>query len=395
MPLFAAYASVTSLCLSILISIYGGLIHFPTLEKRPFEGDVQYILQHTPGYVEWYALGVPLPCLCVPHSPFYCGGLTTMGGLVGLVSPRSTWLVHFGLSGGCWLMVGRSRQEAAGCRTPGTPRDSAGSLVCRVRVQETPGLVPAFWWVKPGSRARASSLEGRNGFWSLVAGPRVPELVLDCCWAETPGCRVSKACIGLLMGGLRVQPVPGLVLACVWWAVSEGCGAAVVLQLVSPYWWVRLVLKPAQACWWVGLGPSKYWTGAGLLVGGLSLQDAGILEFFISILLYHMHNYIRVKILMLSPSVLFIKLIMFSFVLLILLILLKSNWPISTLSEHIVQHTIISHSEPHSGLVLVQQLIMYLPPDLRKEYIYFLKCSSSRVSMLMKQWKKKGAGFTT
>ena len=89
--------------------------------------------------------------------------------------------------------------------------------------------------------------------------------------------------------------------------------------------------------------------------------------------------------LMLSPSVLFIKLIMFSFVLLILLILLKSNWPISTLSEHIVQHTIISHSEPHSGLVLVQQLIMYLPPDLRKEYIYFLKCSSSRVSMLMKQ----------
>ena len=357
------------------------------MEKWPFEGDVQYILQHTPGYVEWYALGVPLPCLCVLHRPFYCGGLTTMGGLVGLVGPRSTWLVHFGLSGGCWLMVGRSRQEAAGCRTPGTPRDSAGSLVCRVRVQETLGLVPAFWWVKPGSRARASSLEGRNGFWSLVSGPRVPELVLDCCWAQTPGCRVSKAYIGLLMGG---------VLACLWWAVSEGCGAAVVLQLVSPYWWVRLVLKPAQTCWWVGLGPSQYWTGAGLLVGGLSLQAAGILEFLISILLYHRRNYIRVKFLMLSPSVLFIKLIRFSFALLIFLILLKSNWPISTLSEHIVQHTIISHSEPQSGLVLVQQLIMYLssPPDLRKKHIYFVKCSSSCVSMLMKQWKK-GAGFTS
>lgn len=95
-------------------------------------------------------------------------------------------------------------------------------------------------------------------------------------------------------------------------------------------------MKPAQTCWWVGLGPSQYWTGAGLLVGGLSLQAAGILEFLISILLYHMRNYIRVKFLMLSPSVLFIKLIRFSFALLIFLILLKSNWPISTLSEHIV-----------------------------------------------------------
>lgn len=155
-------------------------------------------------------------------------------------------------------------------------------------------------------------------------------------------------------------------------------------------------MKPAQTCWWVGLGPSQYWTGAGLLVGGLSLQAAGILEFLISILLYHMRNYIRVKFLMLSPSVLFIKLIRFSFALLIFLILLKSNWPISTLSEHIVQHTIISHSEPQSGLVLVQQLIMYLssPPDLRKKHIYFVKCSSSCVSMLMKQCKK-GAGFTS
>lgn len=71
-------------------------------------------------------------------------------------------------------------------------------------------------------------------------------------------------------------------------------------------------------------------------MGGLSLQAAGILKFLIPILLYHMHNYVRVKILMLSPSVLFKKLIMFSFVLLILLVLLKSNWPISTFSEHIV-----------------------------------------------------------
>ena len=112
--------------------------------------------------------------------------------------------------------------------------------------------------MKPGFQARASSLDGRNGFWSLVAGPRVPELVLDCCWAETPGCGVSKACIGRLAGGVRVQPVPGPVLACLWRAVSEGCRAAVVLQLVSTYWGVRLVLKPAQACWWVGLGPSEY-----------------------------------------------------------------------------------------------------------------------------------------
>lgn len=57
-----------------------------------------------------------------------------------------------------------------------------------------------------------------------------------------------------------------------------------------------------------------------------------------------MYNYLRITILMLSPPILFIKVIMVSsFVLLILLILLKNNCPISTLSEHVVLHTVLSH----------------------------------------------------
>lgn len=46
---------------------------------------------------------------------------------------------------------------------------------------------------------------------------------------------------------------------------------------------------------------------------------------------------------MLSPPILFIKVIMVSSFVLILLILLKNNCPISTLSEHVVLHTVLSH----------------------------------------------------
>ena len=119
-----------------------------------------------------------------------------------------------------------------GCGTPGTPRASAGSLVCRVRVQETLGLVPAHWWVKPGSGASASSLAGRAGFWSLDAGPRGP-----------------RAGLGLQLGGA----VPD----------TTDCNVWGVQSLYWPY--------SGQ-----GQGPASPRAGASLLVGGLSLQAVDI-----------------------------------------------------------------------------------------------------------------------
>lgn len=69
--------------------------------------------------------------------------------------------------------------EAAGhkeadCGTPGGSGSSAAFLVSRVSVQETPGLLPAHWWVRPGPRASARFLEDRARSWSPVAGPRSP-----------------------------------------------------------------------------------------------------------------------------------------------------------------------------------------------------------------------------
>ena len=44
---------------------------------------------------------------------------------------------------------------------PWGPRASAGSLMGRVRVLETPGLLSLHWWVKPGPGVGAGLLVGR------------------------------------------------------------------------------------------------------------------------------------------------------------------------------------------------------------------------------------------
>ena len=87
---------------------------------------------------------------------------------------------------------------------PGSPGASTGSLVGGVRVQKSPGLLPAHWWVKPSPGASASVLAGRAGSWGLVVGPKGP-----------------RASVRLIVGGVvpdtvgcRVQCVPKLVLAC-------------------------------------------------------------------------------------------------------------------------------------------------------------------------------------
>lgn len=56
----------------------------------------------------------------------------------------------------------------------GHPRASAGSLVGRVRVLKTLGLLPTHWKVKPDLRVSARLLAGRTGSWSLAVGPRNP-----------------------------------------------------------------------------------------------------------------------------------------------------------------------------------------------------------------------------
>ena len=70
-----------------------------------------------------------------------------------------------------------------------------------------------------------------------MQGPGVPELVLDHWWSEPvsdtfvggPGC--PKACVGMLVGMARAQPVPGQGLAC-WW-VGWVCKLCVCGFLVS------------------------------------------------------------------------------------------------------------------------------------------------------------------
>ena len=65
--------------------------------------------------------------------------------------------------------------KAADCRTPRSPKASAGSLVVgRVGVQKTLVQLPAQWYVKPGPGVSAGLLVGRAGSWSLVAGCRGP-----------------------------------------------------------------------------------------------------------------------------------------------------------------------------------------------------------------------------
>ena len=63
------------------------------------------------------------------------------------------------LLAGCWLAG--PVQKAADYRNPGGPGATAGSLVDRVRVQKTPGLLPPVWWVKPGPGISAGLLAGR------------------------------------------------------------------------------------------------------------------------------------------------------------------------------------------------------------------------------------------
>ena len=97
-----------------------------------------------------------------------------MGSLVGLVG---SWFIGCQVllcveADGHWLAG--SALKVADCINSRGPRATAGLLVGGVRVQETLGLLPAHWWLKPHPGASAGLLAGRAKPWVLVAGPRGP-----------------------------------------------------------------------------------------------------------------------------------------------------------------------------------------------------------------------------
>ena len=74
---------------------------------------------------------------------------------------------------GYWLAG--TGQEEADCRIPGFSRANTGSLVGRIRVHKTLGLLPTHWWVKPGPGVSSTRLvAGRGMPPSLAAGPSDP-----------------------------------------------------------------------------------------------------------------------------------------------------------------------------------------------------------------------------
>ena len=101
---------------------------------------------------------------------------------------------------GCCL--GGPDHRAAACRIPGTPRAYAVSLVGSV--QETPGLLPTQWRLKPGLGVSSRLLAGRAGSWSLVV------------WLRDPRAGVSSLVEGLVPDTVEygVWDIPKLVFTC-------------------------------------------------------------------------------------------------------------------------------------------------------------------------------------
>ena len=64
--------------------------------------------------------------------------------------------------------------KMAGCGILGASGASAGSLVGRVRVLKSLGLIPNHWQVKPDPGVNVKLLAGRACFWHLNAEPRDP-----------------------------------------------------------------------------------------------------------------------------------------------------------------------------------------------------------------------------
>ena len=122
-----------------------------------------------------------------------------MGGLVGFVPlVARPCLVQRLPPAGWWDWV--MKPLTCGTAGPDQPiQASSGSLVGRLRVQKSLGLLPVHLWVKPGLRVSARLLAGKAGSWSLVAGPRDPRAGVkflsgqDGGWGGCAGSSVSRS----------------------------------------------------------------------------------------------------------------------------------------------------------------------------------------------------------
>ena len=188
-------------------------LYFLILEKWPSVGDILWVpIANSP---------LVTRAICSRGS-FYedCVGISVVASWLHqwsgrFIWPWSGWLPGPALYRGCQLLVGGVWSWGSWLQNPGGPRASAVLVVGRVRIQENLGLLPTYWWMKPGPGACASLLVDRAMSWGLVAGPRgtragvrslvgglVPDTVGWGGWC-------LEACVGLLVGRDQAQPVPG------------------------------------------------------------------------------------------------------------------------------------------------------------------------------------------
>ena len=115
------------------------------------------------------------------------------------------------LCGYCWLPVSRTCHKVAGCRTLGFSWAWASSLVSRVRVQKTLGLL----WVKPGPRAGAGLPAGRAKPCFRVQGSRtclvaqVCQTLYDTMDCSLPGASVHGILQATILGWAAISSSSG------------------------------------------------------------------------------------------------------------------------------------------------------------------------------------------
>lgn len=130
--------------------------------------------------LQLYALELPpmwaVQIILLQQSDFY-GWLHWLPSLVGCQA------LPCAEAAGCCLMgLGN---DATGFKTPGRPGANTGSLLCRVRVQVTLGLVPLHWQVKPspGVVLAHQQAEPIPGFWLHSPG------IQSVCWTTGESCQ--------------------------------------------------------------------------------------------------------------------------------------------------------------------------------------------------------------
>ena len=160
-PSSEAYSSATSfyVVICIFMSVVGQF-YFSSLENWPSVGGILHIpAVHSPLITQAICSWVP------PKRSMWVRLLCWADYVGGLVGCQALPPMH--VAGCCLAGPGHSM---ACCGNFGDPGVSTGSLLGRVRVLKTLGLLPTHWQVKPGPYVNAGLLAGRAGSWSLATG---------------------------------------------------------------------------------------------------------------------------------------------------------------------------------------------------------------------------------